>query len=469
MVLARSSGGFTGEEADLARGMGRVLALTVQMLRGIGEVERRRSSRPADELMEERQRQLERLSKIQRSISTRAPLDQVLDAIVAGPGAGRDASRPCGARLRRPAVAVLVASTGVEPELLKRVPRAGRHGSAAGPSSRTAGRGRGLRAGPGRPARFAARRLKAAMAAPVHERVAGQLAIASYDPSGPTAGSSRRCCWPSPSTPAGPDRRPHRRRHAPGLHDPLTGCPPGPVRRAAGQHPAGRRPGRGRPVPRPGRSSSSTTASGTTPARAAGVVASGSAPAWTMSGGPLRRGRFAACSARAPNRASCGGPGRRSGGAGRAIRLSRGGRSGRVGNRHQPPGDDHAAEIAPQRRHRHVRAIDESQLRSSPAAIDLRTSRSTAWRRWSAGRGRTAVWSPRPSSSPWPRRPARSSPSAAGCCARPASRPAAGRPPSGPSRRWPSTSTCPAASWPSRTWSPRSPRCWPRPGWPRRA
>ena len=126
MVLARSSGGFSGEEADLARGMGRVLALTAQMLRGIEEAERRAVEvARLNELMEERQRLLERLSKIQRSISTRAPLDQGLDAIVRGArelvGDGITALRLLDSD--DPAVAVLVASTGVEPEVLKRVRR----------------------------------------------------------------------------------------------------------------------------------------------------------------------------------------------------------------------------------------------------------------------------------------------------------------------------------------------------------
>ena len=191
--------------------MGRALALTVQMLRGIEEAERRAVEvAHLNELMEERQRLLERLSKIQRSISTRAPLDQVLDAIVRG---ARElvGDGITGLRLLDsddPTVAVLVASTGIEPEVLKRVRR--------GP----AGHGVGGRAivedrlvvaedygqAPGALPEFAARHLQAAMAARCTRTAWSWEAWASPPtiPSGPTAGSSRRCCWPSPSTPAWP-------------------------------------------------------------------------------------------------------------------------------------------------------------------------------------------------------------------------------------------------------------------------
>jgi hypothetical protein len=82
LLLARSGGdGFSGEEADLARGMGRVLALTVSMLRSLAEAERRAVEiAHLNGLMEERQQLLERLSRIQRSISTPVPLDQVLES-----------------------------------------------------------------------------------------------------------------------------------------------------------------------------------------------------------------------------------------------------------------------------------------------------------------------------------------------------------------------------------------------------
>jgi diguanylate cyclase (GGDEF)-like protein/PAS domain S-box-containing protein len=72
----------------------------------------------------------------------------------------------------------------------------------------------------------------------------------------------------------------------------------------------------------------------------------------------------------------------------------------------------------------------------------------------------TRGWSPRPSSSPWPRPRASSDPWAPGCCGRPAGRRPSGSaaPPTGTSR-WPSASTSPAASSRSPRWS----RTWPPP------
>jgi signal transduction histidine kinase len=66
VIHLRRSGedGFRAEERNLVRGMGRVLGLTRVML--------------------ERQRLLDRLVRIQRSISHRAPLQEVLDAITLG-------------------------------------------------------------------------------------------------------------------------------------------------------------------------------------------------------------------------------------------------------------------------------------------------------------------------------------------------------------------------------------------------
>jgi diguanylate cyclase (GGDEF)-like protein len=63
--------GFSQEEADLLRGMGRVLALALRSIRLIGE-------------LRERQTLLERLTLLQRSIASRDELEDVLDAIVAG-------------------------------------------------------------------------------------------------------------------------------------------------------------------------------------------------------------------------------------------------------------------------------------------------------------------------------------------------------------------------------------------------
>jgi diguanylate cyclase (GGDEF)-like protein len=93
LVLARAGAeGFSGEEVNLLRGMARVIELTLEMLRTL-DAERQlraRSDRQASEnaallnSLRERQRLLEQLSVIQRMISRREPLVDILDAIVHG-------------------------------------------------------------------------------------------------------------------------------------------------------------------------------------------------------------------------------------------------------------------------------------------------------------------------------------------------------------------------------------------------
>ncbi|MGH8889894.1 MAG: putative bifunctional diguanylate cyclase/phosphodiesterase [Acidothermaceae bacterium] len=93
LLIARSGAdGFTGEEVNLARGMARVMELTFEMLRTLDAERRLRahSDRQAGEnvalltSLRERQRLLEELSVIQRMISRREPLADVLDEIVRG-------------------------------------------------------------------------------------------------------------------------------------------------------------------------------------------------------------------------------------------------------------------------------------------------------------------------------------------------------------------------------------------------
>jgi diguanylate cyclase (GGDEF)-like protein len=93
MVLARSgSDDFSAEEIGLVRAMARSLSMT---LRNIRMLERERSLREEGErralenmnllvMLQDRQAFLERLAKIQVSISRRVPLPEVFDAIVAG-------------------------------------------------------------------------------------------------------------------------------------------------------------------------------------------------------------------------------------------------------------------------------------------------------------------------------------------------------------------------------------------------
>ena len=181
LVLARSSGGFERDERSLVGGMFRVLALTVQSLR-ILERERR-----AREEGRRREDLLQRLSRIQRSISGHAPLGAVLDSITAG-ASSLLGDPVVGLRLideDDPGILWMVSSVGVAPELLEQLRRVP-VGSGAGGRAVTEGQlvvidhyaeaGDALQP-------FAADGLQAAMAAPVLENgiVIGSLTVASYD------------------------------------------------------------------------------------------------------------------------------------------------------------------------------------------------------------------------------------------------------------------------------------------------
>src|SRR6185503_7967662 len=83
---------FSSEERCLARGMARVLSLTVRQhrlvetergLRGLSDAQSAENARLVASLAE-RQRLLERLSKIQSSIVSRRDLDEVFAGIVEG-------------------------------------------------------------------------------------------------------------------------------------------------------------------------------------------------------------------------------------------------------------------------------------------------------------------------------------------------------------------------------------------------
>jgi diguanylate cyclase (GGDEF)-like protein len=93
LLVARTlAAPFGQEERALLRGMGQVLSLALQARRLVDEERAHRrlsDAHAADNAqllasLQERQTLLERLSRIQRSISARAPLHEVLDSIVAG-------------------------------------------------------------------------------------------------------------------------------------------------------------------------------------------------------------------------------------------------------------------------------------------------------------------------------------------------------------------------------------------------
>nr|WP_052479179.1 sensor domain-containing diguanylate cyclase [Kibdelosporangium sp. MJ126-NF4]CEL22672.1 diguanylate cyclase/phosphodiesterase (GGDEF & EAL domains) with PAS/PAC sensor(s) [Kibdelosporangium sp. MJ126-NF4]CTQ89813.1 diguanylate cyclase/phosphodiesterase (GGDEF & EAL domains) with PAS/PAC sensor(s) [Kibdelosporangium sp. MJ126-NF4] len=88
LLLARWADGFTIQEKSLVRGMARLLELTLTMLRALQRSERQ-AAENAELLrsLRQRQRLVEHLFDIQRAISRRRPLAQILDMIT---GAAQD-------------------------------------------------------------------------------------------------------------------------------------------------------------------------------------------------------------------------------------------------------------------------------------------------------------------------------------------------------------------------------------------
>jgi signal transduction histidine kinase len=196
LVVRAADDEFHVSELNLLRAMARVLAQSLRMLRALADERalRERSERESEEraalvsLLTERQRLLERLGRIQRSISHRAPLQEVLDAITQG---ARDllGDEVCGLRLidpDDPSRFVLASYCGITEEELA--------GARSGPVGLGAG-GRAISenrlviiddygAEPNAVPVFKAHRMTTAMAAPVHEngRVVGSLVVASYLP-----------------------------------------------------------------------------------------------------------------------------------------------------------------------------------------------------------------------------------------------------------------------------------------------
>jgi diguanylate cyclase (GGDEF)-like protein len=180
LLLARSRDGFAAEEIHLLRGMGRVLTLTLRQLRMLGEERRLRAE------LQERQQLLEQLSKVQRAIANRVPLQEVLDTIIAG-AADLLGNELVGLRLLDSddqRYTLLVSSTGLDQELAKRLWRAPIGAGVAGRAITEAdlvvvedyaSASEGLED-------LAADHLRTAMAAPVREdgQVVGSLVVGSY-------------------------------------------------------------------------------------------------------------------------------------------------------------------------------------------------------------------------------------------------------------------------------------------------
>ncbi|AGZ38860.1 putative bifunctional diguanylate cyclase/phosphodiesterase [Actinoplanes friuliensis] len=126
LVLGRTGPDFSAEDVCLLRGMARVLELSLQALT---VVERERlqveeNDRLTDSL-QERQRLFEHLTRIQRLIARRAPLQHILDAITAGAAELLDLELASLNLLEKddPSVGSMVSSVGFPPDVLPRMKR----------------------------------------------------------------------------------------------------------------------------------------------------------------------------------------------------------------------------------------------------------------------------------------------------------------------------------------------------------
>jgi PAS domain S-box-containing protein len=194
LVFVRATGEFTPEEVYLARGMAHVLSLSLRLFRLAAEERRQRheaetqselNQRLLDSL-QERQELLERLARIQRSITHGAVREDVLDAICLG-----------ARELLGDEVAALELIPPDDPDVLELVAMRGRdaielrgvraaHGEGIAWRSMADGRlvvSEDYQRDEHASSLFRERGIRAAMAAPVHEsgRPVGSLIVASYD------------------------------------------------------------------------------------------------------------------------------------------------------------------------------------------------------------------------------------------------------------------------------------------------
>lgn len=195
LVVARSGGAaFQPAEIGLLRAMGRCLSMTLRTLhmleqeRGLrAEVETRaHENLRLLHMVQDRQRALERMSKIRASISRRAPLPEVLDAVVEG---AREllGDEVVGLRLvdhEDPEYANLVSSTGVSHAVLATTKRSP---LTAGAGGRAIVEDRVVVLNDYQTAdiamsEFVGEQLRSAIAAPIHEngRAVGSITVATY-------------------------------------------------------------------------------------------------------------------------------------------------------------------------------------------------------------------------------------------------------------------------------------------------
>jgi len=196
LVLARGTpGAFAADELHLARGMARALGLSLRLFRVAAAERRQRHEAETQaqlnerllESLQERQELLERLARIQRSITHGAVREEVLDAICQG---ARELLGDEVAALELvpqddESVLEVVAMTGRGAAELRaaRTPREGGVTGRAMTDDRLVV-SEDYQRDPGAAQVFAQRGIRAAMAAPVHEfgRPVGSLIVGSYQP-----------------------------------------------------------------------------------------------------------------------------------------------------------------------------------------------------------------------------------------------------------------------------------------------
>jgi diguanylate cyclase (GGDEF)-like protein len=194
LVVVRAGAPLSAEERTLLRGMARGLALTLRLLRTIAAERglRARADRAATEnvrlldTLRKRQRVLEAMARIQRSISRREPLQAVLETIVGAAGEllGDDAPALLLVDPDDPGWLVVAAARGYDAGLVEQERRR-RVGD--GVAGRAAAEGRlvvceDYGRSPDAMGTFVHDGVQAAMAAPVHEdgRVIGSLILSSF-------------------------------------------------------------------------------------------------------------------------------------------------------------------------------------------------------------------------------------------------------------------------------------------------
>ena len=211
---------FSHEDEALARGLAHVLALRLETMATLAS-------------LRERQALLERLSRIQQSITSRAELRDVLDAITAG--AQELLDEPHAALrlvdLEDPSRMEIVSALGFEPHVLEQI-RYGNVGEGAGGRAISEERlvviedyERNPTALPTMPKGT----VQAAMAAPVREsgRVVGSLVVASYVPGRRYSAHEREvlCTFADHASIAVTDARMVASAVHQAVHDALTGLP----------------------------------------------------------------------------------------------------------------------------------------------------------------------------------------------------------------------------------------------------